>query len=81
MRTAVLISLCWLEGGDCTECCRLPARRCVLPGVVEPSVAARACALIDNILGPRGETVAPGVDEGGSGQYQTSKAWPPPYSS
>ena len=61
-----------------TECCRLPARRCVLPGVVEPSVAARACALIDDILGPRGEAVAPGVDEGGSGQYQTSKAWPPP---
>jgi hypothetical protein len=54
---------------------------CVVKSVVEPSVAVRACSLIDGILGgAHGEVVPRGVDEGGNGRYQTGGAWPAPSS-
>ena len=54
---------------------------CVVPAVIDPSLAEKARFLMDSILGPRGEKVALGVDEGGPGSYLTGKAWPPPDSS
>ena len=44
---------------------------CVIPSVVDPAVAARARSLMDSILGPVGEKVPAGVDEGGPGKYLT----------